>query len=73
MTDILCGEVAELVRLGATYIQLDAPHYGSLVDPSIQAFYEAKGLSLERWLGQGIEMDNAVIGEFPHVTFGFHI
>ena len=73
VVDILRGEVAELVRLGATYIQLDAPHYAVLLDPGTSAFYERRGWTLEQWLGRGIEMDNAVIGAFPHVTFGFHI
>ena len=73
VTDILREEVAELVRLGATYIQIDAPHYLLLLDPKFRAFYEARGWTLNRWLGQGIELDNAVIGEFPEVTFGFHL
>ncbi|MFQ5988983.1 MAG: hypothetical protein ACE5K9_03600 [Candidatus Methylomirabilales bacterium] len=73
VTDILRDEVAELVRLGATYIQIDAPHYGLLVDPKTRAFYESQGWNLDRWLMQGIEMDNAVMGHFREVTFGFHL
>lgn len=73
VTAILQDEVAELVRLGATYIQLDAPHYALLIDPRTRAFYESRGWSLDRWLTQGIAMDNAVMGDFPGVTFGFHL
>ena len=73
VVDILREEVAELVRLGATYIQLDAPHYPLLLEPRTRAFYEEQGWTLERWLHRGIEMDNAVIGDFPEVTFGFHL
>ena len=73
IVDILRDEVAELVRLGATYIQLDAPHYALLLDPKTRAFYEEQGWSLEKWLSRGIEMDNAVMGQFPGVSFGFHI
>ncbi len=73
VTDILRDEMAELVRLGATYIQIDAPHYGLLVDPKTRAFYESHGWNLDRWLKQGIEMDNAVMGDFRGVTFGFHL
>ena len=73
VTDILRDEVAELVQLGATYIQIDAPHYGLLVESKTRAFYESQGWSLDRWLKQGIAMDNAVIGDFPEVTFGFHL
>lgn len=70
---ILREEAAELVRLGATYIQLDAPHYGLLLDPKTRVFYENLGWSLDRWLSLGIELDNSVMAGFPNVTFGFHI
>ncbi|MFQ5847318.1 MAG: hypothetical protein ACE5IQ_06530 [Candidatus Methylomirabilales bacterium] len=73
VTDILVSEVSELVRLGAAYIQLDAPHYALLIDPKTRAFYEAQGWSIEQWLKRGLEMDNAVMGDFPGVTFGFHL
>ncbi len=70
---ILRGEVAELVRLGATYIQIDAPHYTSLLDPITRAFYEKQGWTLDEWLGRGIDMDNALMQGFSEVTFGFHL
>jgi 5-methyltetrahydropteroyltriglutamate--homocysteine methyltransferase len=73
VVNILREEVEELVRLGATYIQLDAPHYPLLLDPETRAFYEAQGWTLEQYLQRGIEMDNAVIGDFPGVTFSFHL
>lgn len=70
---VLCEEVRELVRLGCTYIQLDAPHYPLLIDPGWRAFYEERGWPLERWLGYGIELDNAVIDAGRPATFGFHL
>ena len=70
---ILREEVEELVRLGATYIQLDAPHYPLLIDPRYRSFYESRGRPAERWLKFGLELDNHVIGHHPHVTFGFHL
>ena len=73
IVNILREEVVELVRLGATYIQIDAPHYGLLLDPKTRGFYERRGWSLDQWLSQGIELDNAIIAGFPDVTFGFHI
>jgi len=76
MTDvvkILCEEVQELVRLGCTYIQLDAPHYPLLLDAKTRAFYESRGWTLEKWLQYGIELDNAVIDAAPRATFGFHL
>jgi len=73
VVDILRDEVAELVRLGCEYIQIDAPHYPLLIDPKTRAFYEAQGWNLEQWLQQGIAMDNALMDGFPQVTFGFHL
>ncbi len=70
---ILRAEVAELVRLGASYIQLDAPHYGLLLDPKTRRFYEKLGWRLDQWLSLGIELDNSVMAGFSGVTFGFHI
>src|SRR5262249_7597878 len=70
---VLCDEVAELVRLGCSYLQLDAPHYPLLIDPGWRAFYEERGWPLERWLGYGIELDNAVIDAGRPATFGFHL
>ena len=68
VAEIVREEVDELVRLGATYIQLDAPHYPLLLDPRWRDFYEARG-SLELWL----ELDNHVLAPRPGVTFGFHL
>jgi 5-methyltetrahydropteroyltriglutamate--homocysteine methyltransferase len=70
---LLREEVDELVGLGATYIQLDAPHYPLLLDPSLRDFYESRGWPAERWLELGLELDNHVIGDHPGVTFGFHL
>ena len=70
---ILVDEVRELARLGATYLQIDAPHYPLLIDPTWRAFYEARGWPAERWLSYGVELDNAVIDAAPGVTFGFHL
>jgi methionine synthase II (cobalamin-independent) len=70
---ILVEEVRELARLGATYLQIDAPHYPLLIDPTWRAFYEARGWPAERWLSYGVELDNAVIDAAPGVTFGFHL
>ena len=73
VVEILREEVAELMRLGALYIQFDAPHYTLLLDPKTRAFYESLGWSLTDWLSQGIEVDNAVMAGFSDVTFGFHL
>lgn len=70
---ILRDEVRELVRLGCPYIQLDAPHYPLLIDPAWRDFYTARGWTVDRWLGYGIELDNAVIAAGRPATFGFHL
>jgi 5-methyltetrahydropteroyltriglutamate--homocysteine methyltransferase len=73
VADLYREEVSELARLGAMYVQLDAPQYPLLVDPRWRAFYEARGWSLEQWLQQGLELDNAVMAGQPGITFGLHL
>ncbi len=73
VVQIMQDEVRELVRLGCTYIQLDAPHYPLLVDPVWRAFYEERGWPMQRWLSYGIELDNAVVDAGRPATFGFHL
>src|SRR5437867_1257558 len=77
VVQILCEEVAELARLGATYIQIDAPHYALLIDPATRAFYQEQAgdaAGFDRWLDRALNLDNAVISAAPSsVTFGFHL
>ncbi|CAN5554645.1 cobalamin-independent methionine synthase II family protein [soil metagenome] len=73
VAEILREEVDELVRLGAEYIQLDAPHYPLLLEAKTRKFYEARGWDLDKWLSRGVELDNYVIGDHPDVTFSFHL
>ncbi len=77
VTEILREEVRELARLGATYIQIDAPHYTLLVDPRARAFYERQAGGperLDRWLDFAIDLDNAVMSAAsPEITFGLHL
>jgi len=70
---ILRDEVAELVRLGATYVQIDAPHYPLLLAPATGSFYESRGWTFDQWLSRGIELDNAVMAGFAEVTFAIHL
>jgi len=73
VVEILREEVEELVRLGATYIQIDGPHYGLLLDPHTRIFYEEQAGGVEWWLEHAIELDNTVMSAAPGVTFGFHL
>ena len=73
VAEILREEVEELARLGAEYVQLDAPHYPLLLDPKTRRFYEERGWDFDRWMTRGVELDNHVIGDHPGVTFAFHL
>jgi 5-methyltetrahydropteroyltriglutamate--homocysteine methyltransferase len=73
VVDILKTEVDELIRLGCTYIQVDAPQYAALLDPAIREGYRKRGNDPDRLLERCIELDNAVIGAHPDVTFGIHL
>jgi methionine synthase II (cobalamin-independent) len=73
VVDILRDEVTELVRLGCRYVQIDAPQYAGLLDPAIRAGYERRGSDPDRLLERCIELDDAVIGDHPGVTFGLHL
>jgi 5-methyltetrahydropteroyltriglutamate--homocysteine methyltransferase len=66
-------EVEELIRLGCTYIQVDAPHYTGLADMAMRERYRQRGFDPDRLLAQCIELDNAVIGEHPGVLFALHM
>ena len=73
VVDILRAEVEELIRLGCTYIQIDAPQYAALLDPAIREGYRQRGNDPDRLLDRCIELDNAVIGDHPDITFGIHL
>jgi 5-methyltetrahydropteroyltriglutamate--homocysteine methyltransferase len=73
VVDILRMEVEELIRLGCTYIQIDSPQYTGLLDPDIREGYRKRGNDPDKLLDRCIELDNAVIGKHPGVTFGLHM
>jgi 5-methyltetrahydropteroyltriglutamate--homocysteine methyltransferase len=73
LVDILRDEVEELVRLGCTYIQIDAPQYAALLDPQLREGYRQRGSDPDRLLDLSTAMDNAIIGEHPGVIFGLHL
>lgn len=73
VADILRDEVSELVRLGAEYIQIDAPEFGMLLDPHQQQWFARKGFDPDRMVHDGIELINTVIAGHPGVAFGLHV
>ena len=73
VVDITRREIEELVRLGCTYVQIDAPQYAALLDPALREGYRQRGADPDRLIDACIEMDNAAIGRHPGVTFALHI
>jgi 5-methyltetrahydropteroyltriglutamate--homocysteine methyltransferase len=73
VVDLTRREIDELVRLGCTYIQVDAPQYAALLDPTMREGYRKRGSDPDALIDACIEMDNAVIGHHPGVIFGLHI
>jgi 5-methyltetrahydropteroyltriglutamate--homocysteine methyltransferase len=73
IVDIMKDEVAELIRLGCRYIQIDSPQYAALLDPDIRDGYRKRRNDPDRLIDLAVEMDNAVIGRHPGIVFGLHL
>jgi 5-methyltetrahydropteroyltriglutamate--homocysteine methyltransferase len=73
VVDLTRREVAELARLGCTYVQVDAPQYAALLDPKLREGYRQRGSDPDELLDRCIELDNAIIEGHPGVTFGLHV
>jgi 5-methyltetrahydropteroyltriglutamate--homocysteine methyltransferase len=73
IVDFSRREVEELVRLGCTYIQIDAPQYAALLDPQMREGYRQRGNDPDKLIDLCIELDNAIISGHPGITFGIHI
>ncbi len=73
IVDFSRHEVEELIRLGCTYIQIDAPQYAALLDPQMREGYRQRGNDPDKLIDTCIEMDNAIIRDHPGITFGIHI
>jgi len=68
VAELLREEADELEAMGATYLQLDAPHYTMVLDPRYRNFYTGRGWPTEPWIELGLELDNRVIGDRQGVT-----
>jgi len=73
IVDFSRREVEELIRLGCTYIQIDAPQYAALLDPQMREGYRQRGSDPDKLIDLCIEMDSAIISDHPGITFGMHI
>jgi len=65
--------IAELVTAGCKYIQIDAPGYTAYVDKVSLERMRSRGEDPERNFQRSIDADNALIANFPGVTFGIHV
>jgi 5-methyltetrahydropteroyltriglutamate--homocysteine methyltransferase len=70
--EIVRNEALELARLGCTYIQIDSPDLGTMVDPENRGLRESLGMPTERTLSEGVDIINSV-ADVPGVTFGLHL
>ena len=66
-------DVQELIRLGCTSIQIDAPQYAALLDPQMREGYRQRGSDPDKLIDTCIEMDNAIIDGHAGITFSMHI
>ncbi|HXB03428.1 MAG TPA: methionine synthase, partial [Candidatus Angelobacter sp.] len=60
IVDLSRREVDELIRLGCTYVQIDGPQYGALLDPAMREGYRQRGSDPEELIDRCIELDNAI-------------
>jgi len=72
VTSILKEAVSRLEQIGVTYIQVDAPDFGMLLDPIQQEWFASKGFNPDSLVKQGVDMINEVLGNFSG-TRGLHI
>lgn len=65
--------IADIVKSGCKYIQIDAPGYTAYVDKVSLDRMRSRGEDPETNFQRSIDADNALIEGFPGVTFGIHI
>lgn len=72
VTQILKEGVSQLESIGATYIQVDAPEFGMLLDPIQQEWFKNKGFNPDTLVSAGVDMINNVLDDFSGIK-GLHI
>ncbi|MBX5490196.1 MAG: methionine synthase [Chloroflexi bacterium] len=65
--------VRGLVDAGCRYVHIDAPGYTAYVDAPSLAQMRARGEDPADNLAASLAADNALIADFPGVTFGIHL
>jgi len=72
VTRILKNGISELERIGVTYIQIDAPDFGMLLDPIQRGWFASKGFNPDNLIHEGIDRINKVLEGFSG-TKGLHV
>lgn len=72
---LIAQEIKAMVEDGATYVQLDAPHYSRFVIPNRQKMLTDIGVNLEEELAMAIAAENACLraAKRPGVTTAVHV
>jgi 5-methyltetrahydropteroyltriglutamate--homocysteine methyltransferase len=65
--------IAEVVDAGCRYVQIDAPGFTAYVDPPSLERMRSRGEDPDANLERSIRAENAIIADFPGVTFGLHV
>ena len=65
--------IQECVDVGCRYIQIDEPGYTAYVDPPLVKAMKDRGEDPDANMQRSINADNAVIADFPGVTFAVHV
>jgi 5-methyltetrahydropteroyltriglutamate--homocysteine methyltransferase len=76
LSDVIAIErqmIAEVVAAGCRYIQLDEPGYTAYVDPPLLERMRSRGEDPDANLDRSIRADNALMADFPGVTFAVHV
>lgn len=69
---ILREDVRDLVALGCTSIQIDAPELALLVDPAVRESFTRRGIDPRRMLTEGVELI-ASVAEVPGARYALHL
>jgi 5-methyltetrahydropteroyltriglutamate--homocysteine methyltransferase len=65
--------IGELAEAGCTYVHIDAPGYTAYIDEHTTGAMKARGEDPAANMERSIRADNAVMANFPGVTFGIHL
>lgn len=70
---VLRTVVGGLADAGCRYVQIDAPGFTRYADPPSLRRMQAQGRDPAAAIAQAVAAENAVIRDFPGVTFGVHL